>query len=192
MTKHAKASGACSCGGREDRPGTSRRRKRLSRHRPSIWAMAAIRRPRRPRISVTDTDSRSSDRIVGGHRSGCMPQFPARSSAGSLGLFVTPEGLFYGGCTVKDGRSSRPISTPTTRCGSRSCPRWRAIVMPSGGCLGRRRRADHAAWPACSAKALFAAKGKQIRSVPCATRTSPLLNLSSGGPQGAPAHFSIR
>ena len=38
--------------------------------------------------------------------------------------------------------SSRRTSTPTTRCASREMPKVEAIVMPSGGRLGRRRRAD--------------------------------------------------
>ena len=59
---------------------------------------------------------------------------PAQIDRQVAGSFVYGlSALFYQECTVKDGASSRPTSTPTIRCGSPRCRRSRSIIMPSGG-----------------------------------------------------------
>ena len=63
---------------------------------------------------------------------------------------------------MKDGVwSSRRISTPTTPCGSPRCRRWnRSSCVPSGGLLGRRRRADHLRCGAGGAQRLLQGDGQ--------------------------------
>ena len=93
---------------------------------------------------------------------------PAQIDRQVAGSFVYGlSALFYGESPSRTARSSRPTSTPTTRCASRRCRRWsrsscRAATTPWGG-VGE--PTILVAAPAVL-NAYFRATGKRIRSFP--------------------------
>ena len=95
-------------------------------------------------ISVTDGNKIKVHRLVAATDPGHVVN-PAQIERQIAGSFVYGlSALFYGGCTVKDGRIEQPTSTPTIRCGSARCRKWsrsscRAAV--SGAASANRRSA---------------------------------------------------
>jgi isoquinoline 1-oxidoreductase beta subunit len=76
-------------------------------------------------ISVIDTNKIKVHRIVAATDPGTAvnPAQIERQVAGSFVFGLT--GLFYGGCTVKDGRIEQTNFDTSTRCASARCRRWK-------------------------------------------------------------------
>ena len=84
-------------------------------------------------ISVIDTNKIKVHRIVGATDPGTAvnPAQIERQVAGSFVFCLT--GLFYGGCTVKDGRIEQTNFDNYNSIRIREMPKVETIVMPSGG-----------------------------------------------------------
>jgi isoquinoline 1-oxidoreductase subunit beta len=87
-----------------------------------------------------------------------------RQIAGSFVFGLT--GLFYGGCTVKDGRIEQTNFDSYNSMRIREMPKVEAIVMPSGGFWGGVGEPTATVAAPAVLNAYFAATGKRIRSVP--------------------------
>jgi isoquinoline 1-oxidoreductase beta subunit len=74
--------------------------------------------------------------------------------------------LFYGGCTVKDGRIEQTNFDTYNSMRIREMPKVEAIVMPSGGFWGGVGEPTSTVAAPAVLNAYFAATGKRIRSVP--------------------------
>src|SRR3954466_6098366 len=87
-------------------------------------------------ISVTDGNKIKVHRIVAATDPGTAvnPAQIERQVAGSFVFGLT--GLFYGGCTVKDGRIEQTNFDTYSSMRIREMPKVEAIVMPSGGFWG--------------------------------------------------------
>ena len=69
---------------------------------------------------------------------------PAQIERQIAGSFVYGlSALFYQECTVKDGAIEQTNFDTYNSMRIAEMPKVESIVMPSGGILGRRRRADH-------------------------------------------------
>ena len=94
-------------------------------------------------ISVTGGNKIKIHRIVGATDPGHAVN-PAQIDRQVAGSFVYGlSALFYGECTVKDGRIEQTNFDTYNSMRISEMPKVESIVMPSGGLLGRRRRADH-------------------------------------------------
>src|SRR6201996_4876236 len=118
-------------------------------------------------ISVVDGSKIKVHRIVGA----TDPTYavnPAQIDRQVAGSFVYGlSGLFYGGCTVKDGRIEQANFDSYNSMRIAEMPRVESIIMPSGGTTwgGVGEPTICVAAPAVL-NAYFAATGKRIRSVP--------------------------
>jgi isoquinoline 1-oxidoreductase beta subunit len=118
-------------------------------------------------ISVTDGNKIKVHRIVGA----TDPTYavnPAQIDRQVAGSFVYGlSGLFYGGCTVKDGRIEQANFDTYNSMRIAEMPKVESIIMPSGGTTwgGVGEPTICVAAPAVL-NAYFAATGKRIRSVP--------------------------
>jgi isoquinoline 1-oxidoreductase subunit beta len=118
-------------------------------------------------ISVTDGNKIKVLRIVAGIDPGYAVN-PAQIERQIAGSFVYGlSGLFYGGCTVKDGRIEQSNFDNYNSMRIAEMPKVESIVMPSGGGLwgGVGEPTICVAAPAVL-NAYFAATGKRIRQVP--------------------------
>ena len=117
-------------------------------------------------ISVTDSNKIKVHRIVAATDPGTVvnPAQIERQIAGSFVFGLT--GLFYGGCTVKDGRIEQTNFDTYNSMRIREMPKVEAIVMPSGGFWGGVGEPTIAVAAPAVLNAYFAATGKRIRSVP--------------------------
>jgi isoquinoline 1-oxidoreductase beta subunit len=117
-------------------------------------------------ISVTDGSKIKVHRIVAAIDPGTAvnPAQIERQIAGSFVFGLT--GLFYGGCTVKDGRIEQTNFDTYNSMRIREMPKVEAIVMPSGGFWGGVGEPTVAVAAPAVLNAYFAATGKRIRSVP--------------------------
>jgi isoquinoline 1-oxidoreductase subunit beta len=118
-------------------------------------------------ISVADGHTIKVLRIVAGIDPGYAVN-PAQIERQIAGSFVYGlSGLFYGGCTVKDGRIEQSNFDNYNSMRIAEMPKVESIVMPSGGSLwgGVGEPTICVAAPAVL-NAYFAATGKRIRSVP--------------------------
>src|ERR1700709_2430745 len=117
-------------------------------------------------ISVTDGNKIKVHRIVAATDPGYAVN-PAQIERQIAGSFVYGlSGLFYGGCTVKDGRIEQSNFDTYNSMRIAEMPKVESIIMPSGGFWGGGRQPPISVGGPRGADAHFAATGKRIRSVP--------------------------
>jgi isoquinoline 1-oxidoreductase subunit beta len=117
-------------------------------------------------ISVTDGTKIKVHRIVAATDPGYAvnPAQIERQIAGSFVYGLT--GLFYGGCTVKDGYIEQTNFDTYNSMRIAEMPKVESIVMPSGGFWGGVGEPTICVAGPAVLNAYFAATGKRIRSVP--------------------------
>jgi isoquinoline 1-oxidoreductase subunit beta len=117
-------------------------------------------------ISVTDGSKVKVHRIVAATDPGYAvnPAQIERQVAGSFVYGLT--GLFYGGCTVKDGAIEQTNFDTYNSMRINEMPKVESIVMPSGGFWGGVGEPTICVAGPAVLNAYFAATGKRIRSVP--------------------------
>jgi len=120
-------------------------------------------------ISVTDGNKIKVHRIIGATDPGYVVN-PAQIDRQVAGSFVYGlSGLFYGGCTVKDGRIEQANFDTYNSMRIAEMPKVESIIMPSASGAdpwgGVGEPTICVAAPAVL-NAYFAATGKRIRSVP--------------------------
>jgi isoquinoline 1-oxidoreductase subunit beta len=117
-------------------------------------------------ISVTDGTRIKVHRIVAATDPGYAvnPAQIERQIAGSFVYGLT--GLFYGGCTVKDGRIEQSNFDNYNSMRIAEMPKVESIIMPSGGFWGGVGEPTICVAAPAVLNAYFAATGKRIRSVP--------------------------
>jgi isoquinoline 1-oxidoreductase subunit beta len=117
-------------------------------------------------ISVTDGNKIKVHRIVAATDPGYAvnPAQIERQIAGSFVYGLT--GLFYGGCTVKDGRIEQTNFDTYNSMRINEMPKVELIIMPSGGFWGGVGEPTIGVAAPAVLNAYFAATGKRIRSVP--------------------------
>ncbi len=117
-------------------------------------------------ISVIDGSKIKVHRIVAATDPGYAvnPAQIERQVAGSFVYGLT--GLFYGGCTVKDGAIEQTNFDTYNSMRINEMPKVEAIVMPSGGFWGGVGEPTICVAAPAVLNAYFAATGKRIRSVP--------------------------
>jgi isoquinoline 1-oxidoreductase beta subunit len=117
-------------------------------------------------ISVTDGRKIKVHRIVAATDPGYAvnPAQIERQIAGSFVYGLT--GLFYGGCTVKDGYIEQTNFDTYNSMRINEMPKVESIIMPSGGFWGGVGEPTICVAGPAVLNAYFAATGKRIRSVP--------------------------
>jgi isoquinoline 1-oxidoreductase beta subunit len=117
-------------------------------------------------ISVSDGNKIKVLRIVGATDPGYAVN-PAQIDRQVAGSFVYGlSGLFYGGCTVKDGRIEQANFDTYDSMRIATMPKVESIIMPSGGFWGGVGEPTICVAAPAVLNAYFAATGKRIRSVP--------------------------
>jgi len=117
-------------------------------------------------ISVTDGNKIKVHRIVAGTDPGYAVN-PAQIERQIAGSFVYGlSGLFYGGCTVKDGAIEQTNFDTYNSMRMSEMPKVESIVMPSGGFWGGVGEPTICVAAPAVLNAYFAATGKRIRSAP--------------------------
>ena len=117
-------------------------------------------------ISVTDGSKIKVHRIVAATDPGYAVN-PAQIERQIAGSFVYGlSGLFYGGCTVKDGRIEQTNFDTYNSMKISEMPKVESIIMPSGGFWGGVGEPTICVAGPAVLNAYFAATGKRIRSVP--------------------------
>jgi isoquinoline 1-oxidoreductase beta subunit len=117
-------------------------------------------------ISVTDGNKIKIHRIVAATDPGYAVN-PAQIERQVAGSFVYGlSALFYGECTVKDGRIEQENFDSYNSMRISEMPKVEVIVMPSGGFWGGVGEPTIAVAAPAVLNAYFAATGKRIRSVP--------------------------
>jgi isoquinoline 1-oxidoreductase subunit beta len=117
-------------------------------------------------ISVTDGNKIKIHRIVGATDPGHAVN-PAQIDRQVAGSFVYGlSALFYGECTVKDGRIEQTNFHDYNSMRISEMPRVESIVMPSGGFWGGVGEPTIFVAAPAVLNAFFAASGKRIRSIP--------------------------
>jgi isoquinoline 1-oxidoreductase beta subunit len=117
-------------------------------------------------ISVTDGNKIKVHRIVAATDPGYAVN-PAQIERQIAGSFVYGlSGLFYGGCTVKDGRIEQSNFDSYNSMRISEMPKVESIIMPSGGFWGGVGEPTICVAAPAVLNAYFAATGKRIRSVP--------------------------
>jgi isoquinoline 1-oxidoreductase beta subunit len=117
-------------------------------------------------ISVTDGTKIKVHRIIAATDPGYAvnPAQIERQIAGSFVYGLT--GLFYGGCTVKDGYIEQTNFDTYNSMRIAEMPQVESIIMPSGGFWGGVGEPTICVAAPAVLNAYFAATGKRIRSVP--------------------------
>jgi isoquinoline 1-oxidoreductase beta subunit len=117
-------------------------------------------------ISVSDASKIKVHRIVAATDPGYAvnPAQIDRQIAGSFVYGLT--GLFYGGCTVKDGAIEQTNFDTYNSMRINEMPKVESILMPSGGFWGGVGEPTICVAGPAVLNAYFAATGKRIRSVP--------------------------
>lgn len=117
-------------------------------------------------ISVSDGNKIKVHRIVAATDPGYAvnPAQIDRQVAGSFVYGLT--GLFYGGCTVKDGAIEQTNFDTYNSMRINEMPKVETILMPSGGFWGGVGEPTICVAAPAVLNAYFAATGKRIRSVP--------------------------
>ena len=117
-------------------------------------------------ISVSDGNKIKVHRIVAATDPGYVvnPAQIERQIAGSFVYGLT--GLFYGGCTVKDGRIEQTNFDTYNSMRIAEMPKVESVIMPSGGFWGGVGEPTIGVAAPAVLNAYFAATGKRIRSVP--------------------------
>ena len=117
-------------------------------------------------ISVIDGNKIKVHRIVAATDPGYAVN-PAQIERQIAGSFVYGlSGLFYGGCTVKDGRIEQANFDTYNSMRIAEMPKVESIIMPSGGFWGGVGEPTICVAAPAVLNAYFAATGKRIRSVP--------------------------
>src|SRR5436853_2124312 len=117
-------------------------------------------------ISVTDGSKIKVHRIVASTDPGYIVN-PAQVERQIAGSFVYGlSALFYGGCTVKDGRIEQTNFDTYNSMRISEMPKVESIIMPSGGFWGGVGEPTICIAAPAVLNAYFAATGKRIRSVP--------------------------
>ena len=117
-------------------------------------------------VSVTDGNKIKVHRIVASTDCGYAVN-PAQIERQIAGSFVYGlSGLFYGGCTVKDGAIEQTNFDTYNSMRIAEMPKVESIVMPSGGFWGGVGEPTICVAGPAVLNAYFAATGKRIRSVP--------------------------
>lgn len=117
-------------------------------------------------ISVTDGSKIKVHRIVASTDPGYAVN-PAQIERQIAGSFVYGlSALFYGGCTVKDGRIEQTNFDSYNSMRINEMPKVESIIMPSGGFWGGVGEPTIGVAAPAVLNAYFAATGKRIRSVP--------------------------
>jgi isoquinoline 1-oxidoreductase beta subunit len=117
-------------------------------------------------ISVGDGNKIKVHRIVAATDPGTVVN-PAQVERQVAGSFVFGlSALFYGQCTVKDGRIEQTNFDTYNSMRIREMPKVETIVMPSGGFWGGVGEPTCTVAAPAVLNAYFAATGKRIRSVP--------------------------
>jgi isoquinoline 1-oxidoreductase subunit beta len=117
-------------------------------------------------ISVTDGNKIKVHRIVAATDPGYAVN-PAQIERQIAGSFVYGlSGLFYGGCTVKDGYIEQTNFDTYNSMRINEMPKVESIVMPSGGFWGGVGEPTICVAAPAVLNAYFAATGKRIRSIP--------------------------
>ncbi len=151
--------------GRQNRLGNSRRRKASIAASRSIWDYGSYVAGA-AEISVTDGNKIKVHRIVAATDPGYAVN-PAQIERQIAGSFVYGlSGLFYGGCTVKDGRIEQSNFDNYNSMRIAEMPKVESIIMPSGGFWGGVGEPTICVAGPAVLNAYFAATGKRIRSVP--------------------------
>lgn len=117
-------------------------------------------------ISVTDGNKIKVHRIIAATDPGYAVN-PAQIERQIAGSFVYGlSGLFYGGCTVKNGAIEQTNFDTYNSMRIAEMPKVESIVMPSGGFWGGVGEPTICVAGPAVLNAYFAATGKRIRSVP--------------------------
>ena len=117
-------------------------------------------------ISVTDGSKIKVHRIVASTDPGHVVN-PAQVERQIAGSFVYGlSGLFYGGCTVKDGRIEQANFDTYNSMRIAEMPKVESVLVPSGGFWGGVGEPTIGVAAPAVLNAYFAATGKRIRSVP--------------------------
>jgi isoquinoline 1-oxidoreductase beta subunit len=117
-------------------------------------------------ITVTEGNKIKVLRIVGATDPGYVVN-PAQVDRQVAGSFVYGlSGLFYGGCTVKDGRIQEANFDTYNSMRIAEMPKVESVLMPSGGFWGGVGEPTIGVAAPAVLNAYFAATGKRIRSVP--------------------------
>jgi isoquinoline 1-oxidoreductase beta subunit len=117
-------------------------------------------------ISVTDGNKIKVHRLVAATDPGHVVN-PAQIERQIAGSFVYGlSALFYGGCTVKDGRIEQTNFDTYNSMRISEMPRVESIIMPSGGFWGGVGEPTICIAAPAVLNAYFAATAKRIRSVP--------------------------
>jgi isoquinoline 1-oxidoreductase beta subunit len=117
-------------------------------------------------ISVTDGTKIKVQRIIAATDPGYAVN-PAQIDRQIAGSFVYGlSGLFFGGCTVKDGAIEQTNFDTYDSMRIAAMPKVESIVMPSGGFWGGVGEPTICVAGPAVLNAYFAATGKRIRSVP--------------------------
>ena len=117
-------------------------------------------------ISVTGGNKIKIHRIVAATDCGTAVN-PAQIERQISGSFVYGlSALFYGGCTVKDGRIEQTNFHDNNSMRIAEMPKVESIVMPSGGFFGGVGEPTIFVAAPAVLNAFFAATGKRIRSIP--------------------------
>lgn len=117
-------------------------------------------------ISVTDGSKTKVHRIVASTDPGYVVN-PAQVERQIAGSFVYGlSALFYGGCTVKDGRIEQTNFDTYNSMRINEMPKVESVMVPSGGFWGGVGEPTIGVAAPAVLNAYFAATGKRIRSVP--------------------------
>lgn len=117
-------------------------------------------------ISVTDANKIKVHRIVASTDPGYVVN-PAQVERQVAGSFVYGlSALFYGGCTVKDGRIEQTNFDTYNSMRINEMPKVETVMVPSGGFWGGVGEPTIGVAAPAVLNAYFAATGKRIRSVP--------------------------
>ncbi|WP_375310323.1 molybdopterin cofactor-binding domain-containing protein [Bradyrhizobium sp. A5] len=117
-------------------------------------------------ISVTDGNKIKVHRIVASTDPGYVVN-PAQVERQIAGSFVYGlSGLFYGGCTVKDGKIEQTNFDTYNSMRINEMPKVESVMVPSGGFWGGVGEPTIGVAAPAVLNAYFAATGKRIRSVP--------------------------
>jgi isoquinoline 1-oxidoreductase subunit beta len=117
-------------------------------------------------VSVTDGTKIKVHRVVASTDPGYAVN-PAQIERQIAGSFVYGlSGLFYGGCTVKDGAIEQTNFDTYNSMRINEMPKVESIIMPSGGFWGGVGEPTISVAAPAVLNAYFAATGKRIRSVP--------------------------
>src|ERR1700730_16769725 len=117
-------------------------------------------------ISVSDGNKIKVHRIIGATDPTYVVN-PAQIDRQVAGSFVYGlSGLFYGGCTVKDGRIEQANFDTYNSMRISEMPKVESVIMPSSGFWGGVGEPTIFVAAPAVLSAIFAATGKRIRSFP--------------------------